>query len=150
MDLNKEDFRQFMLDSHESVQSKKSLQKRTVRVQKKDLSAVRGPCYPGSPPGSGIGRRKAAKHARLPAKEKAASEIPFVDTAPGQRQRRSLRVPPAEREQGQRLPWGAMVPPYPPTPQPARWESSLTWAGNGCSPRGVGQAFIWCESTQCL
>lgn len=46
----------------------------------------------------------------LPAKEKAASEVPSIDTAWGQG---SVWVPPAERECGQRLPCWAMVPPYP-------------------------------------
>lgn len=28
----------------------------------------------------------------------------------------------------------------------AWWESSITWAGNGCILRGLGQDFICCES----
>ena len=164
MGPNKEDFRHFMLDSHESVSkvllSKKSLRKCTVWVKKKTslcLSAVHSIYCPESP--WRRGHRQERRQPRVPvpphpwqhqqllsAKEKAASEIPFVDRPRAKAAFESLSA--SSRDgMGAEAAMLSNAPTLYPTPQLARWESSITWAGNGCIPRGVGQAFIWCEST---
>lgn len=122
MGLNKEDFRHFMLDSHKYV-GKGLLPKRPPAkvhlygcrkrscyacLQHMAFISQIAPLMSRASAGATAAKRTSTKctcastrqHQQLlPAKEKAASEIPFVDKWPqGQSQPLSLWVPPAERE----------------------------------------------------
>lgn len=162
MGLNKEEFRHFMLDSHKSagkvLLSKKALQKCTVQVQKKTpLHLLQHAAFITWTDlhGEGIGRshgRQECLYLRRAASAAAARKgegskcNSLCRHSLGRRQRFESPGASSGEEMGAEAAKLSNGPTLPPTPQPTRWETDITWAGNGCISRGVGRAFIWCES----
>lgn len=162
----KEDFRHFMLDSHESLVkvtlSKKSLQTCTVCAQKKTLLCFVCHTWHLLPRQSPVERSPTG----VPAAKRACGSTPMAASAAvvcwreggkwnslcrhSQGAKAAFWVSACLQQRGNggrgchAEQWSH------PTPQMARWEIGVMWAGNGCIPRGVGQAFICCESMLCL